>query len=136
MYTKLCCFIILLFVLRWKDPNCEFRTHPKLLLKGIPTLMKWGTVSRTTFFCISVFICPCIYLCLTTIHLFLHIHRFPDIFYVLYTMKEAYIFSGKKKLWCLWFVDFFKTNQDDLLWHFYLKNLFSAQDEYLTYFNI
>jgi len=30
----------------WKDPNCDFRTHPKLLLKGIPTLMKWGTAER------------------------------------------------------------------------------------------
>ena len=31
--------------LSWKDPNCVFRTHPKLQLKGVPTLMKWNTVS-------------------------------------------------------------------------------------------
>ncbi|XP_057294799.1 thioredoxin domain-containing protein 17-like [Hydractinia symbiolongicarpus] len=30
----------------WKDPASPFRTHPKLLLKGVPTLMKWGTPER------------------------------------------------------------------------------------------
>ena len=27
----------------WKDPQCIFRTHEKTKLKGIPTLLKWGT---------------------------------------------------------------------------------------------
>ncbi|XP_074658113.1 thioredoxin domain-containing protein 17-like [Tubulanus polymorphus] len=30
----------------WKDPQNEFRKHPKTLIKGIPTLLKWGTAER------------------------------------------------------------------------------------------
>ena len=30
----------------WKDPKCPFRTNPKTKLKGIPTLVKWGTPER------------------------------------------------------------------------------------------
>lgn len=31
----------------WKDPNCSFRTDPQLRLTNIPTLIEWGTVSRS-----------------------------------------------------------------------------------------
>ena len=30
---------------RWKDPQNVFRTDPRLRLTGVPTLLKWGTVS-------------------------------------------------------------------------------------------
>ena len=30
----------------WKDPNNEFRVDSEFLLKGVPTLMKWGTSER------------------------------------------------------------------------------------------
>jgi len=30
----------------WKDPKCIFRTDPDTKLKGIPTLVKWGTKGR------------------------------------------------------------------------------------------
>ncbi|XP_066931868.1 thioredoxin domain-containing protein 17-like [Clytia hemisphaerica] len=30
----------------WKNPDNEFRKHPKTLLKSIPTLIKWGTPER------------------------------------------------------------------------------------------
>ncbi|XP_065663715.1 thioredoxin domain-containing protein 17 isoform X2 [Hydra vulgaris] len=30
----------------WKDPLSPFRTDPKLLLKAIPTLVKWNTHER------------------------------------------------------------------------------------------
>ena len=29
----------------WKDKHNIFRTHEKLKLKSVPTLLKWGTVS-------------------------------------------------------------------------------------------
>lgn len=32
--------------MKWKDPQCVFRTDPDTLLKGIPTLLKWGTKER------------------------------------------------------------------------------------------
>lgn len=31
---------------RWKDPNCEFRTHPQFRLTAVPTLLEWGTQKR------------------------------------------------------------------------------------------
>ena len=34
---------------RWKDPNNAFRKHPKLLLKGVPTLLQWNTVNNTLY---------------------------------------------------------------------------------------
>jgi hypothetical protein len=34
-----------LFCSRWKDPENEFRKHPQFKLTGIPTLIKWKTVS-------------------------------------------------------------------------------------------
>ena len=30
----------------WKDPNCIFRTDPKLRLKSVPTMMRWGTQQK------------------------------------------------------------------------------------------
>jgi len=30
----------------WRDPQCPFRTHPQFQLKGVPTLMEWGTSKR------------------------------------------------------------------------------------------
>ncbi|XP_072163897.1 thioredoxin domain-containing protein 17-like [Diadema setosum] len=30
----------------WKDPNNSYRTHPKLLLKGVPTLLQWNTPKK------------------------------------------------------------------------------------------
>ncbi len=30
----------------WKDPKCIFRTDSRTKLKGVPTLMKWGTPKR------------------------------------------------------------------------------------------
>ena len=30
----------------WKDPENVFRKHPKLQLKGVPTLMRWGTAQK------------------------------------------------------------------------------------------
>ncbi len=29
-----------------KDPECIFRTDPRTQLRGVPTLMKWGTDKR------------------------------------------------------------------------------------------
>lgn len=37
------CKMMMLFS-RWKNPQNEFRKHPKLLLKGVPTLLQWNTV--------------------------------------------------------------------------------------------
>ncbi|PSN50253.1 Thioredoxin domain-containing protein 17 [Blattella germanica] len=28
--------------LKWKDPKCPFRTDKRLMLKSVPTLLKWG----------------------------------------------------------------------------------------------
>ncbi|XP_787642.1 thioredoxin domain-containing protein 17 [Strongylocentrotus purpuratus] len=30
----------------WKDPNNAYRTHPKLQLKGVPTLLQWDTPKK------------------------------------------------------------------------------------------
>jgi len=32
----------------WKKQDNEFRTHEKLRLKGVPTLMKWGGPQKLT----------------------------------------------------------------------------------------
>ena len=32
----------------WKDQTNEYRTHPKLRLTGVPTLLQWDTVSIIT----------------------------------------------------------------------------------------
>ena len=30
----------------WKDPNCVFRTDERTKLRGVPTLVKWGTAKK------------------------------------------------------------------------------------------
>ena len=30
----------------WKDPKCVFRTDERTKLRGVPTLMKWGTPKK------------------------------------------------------------------------------------------
>lgn len=47
-----------LLFLRWKDPKNAFRTHPKLLLKGVPTLLQWDTVCMVTLYYTRLYL-PC-----------------------------------------------------------------------------
>lgn len=35
-----------MFVNRWKDPKCKFRTDPRFKLTSIPTLMVYKSVER------------------------------------------------------------------------------------------
>ena len=39
-------FYMLFPFFSWKDKANIFRTHDKLKLKSVPTLLKWGTVSH------------------------------------------------------------------------------------------
>ena len=56
LYYK--CFFCFFFFNRWKNPDNEFRKHPKTLLKSIPTLIRWGTVSEwICFYANPLFLC-------------------------------------------------------------------------------